>query len=265
MDVKTAGRTLDLIEVFASERRPLSLSELARAINAPVSSCYALVRTLEHRGYLQSLNARRSLYPTKRLLRNAERIAEHDPLTASVWPVLRALADKTDETILLGRRAGGRIAFVEVIESTRGVRYSAGVGDTHPLHASAMGKAILSRLAPADYAAALGEMRFTRVTGATLTSRAAFERDLRACASRGWYENRGENAADILALAVPVRIDDQLYAVAVAGPLSRVDRALDRNVKALLAAQRQVDACTEDSTRAPRREARRIRAAAALA
>lgn len=265
MDVKTAGRTLDLIEVFASERRPLSLSELARAINAPVSSCYALVRTLEHRGYLHSLNARRSLYPTKRLLRNAERIAEHDPLTESVWPVLRALAGKTDETILLGKRVGTRIAFIEVIESSRGVRYSAEVGDTHPLHASAMGKAILSRLTPAEYAAALAEIRFTRVTVATLAGRAAFERDLRASIARGWFENRGENAADILAIAVPIRVDDQLFAIAVAGPLSRVDRALERNLKALFAAQRQIEAAAERIARAPKREARRDKAAAALA
>lgn len=264
MDVKTAGRTLDLIEVFASERRPLSLSELARAINAPVSSCYALVRTLEHRGYLHSLNSRRSLYPTKRLLRNAERIAEHDPLTESVWPALRALADKTDETILLGMRVGARIAFAEVIESSRGVRYSAAVGDTHPLHASAMGKAILSRLAPNEYAAALADIRFTRVTGATLTSRSAFERDLRASIARGWFENRGENAADILAVAVPIRVDDQLYAIAVAGPLSRVDRALERNVKALLLAQRQIDAVDEGVVRAPKRDTRRSKSAAAV-
>ena len=36
MNVKTAGRTLDLFEAFAREGRPLSLSQLARAIGAPV-------------------------------------------------------------------------------------------------------------------------------------------------------------------------------------------------------------------------------------
>lgn len=30
MNVKTAGRTLDLFEAFACERKPLSLSQLAR-------------------------------------------------------------------------------------------------------------------------------------------------------------------------------------------------------------------------------------------
>ena len=58
MNVKTAGRTLDLFEAFARERKPLSLSQLARAIGAPVSSCFGIVRTLEARGYLYEVKAR---------------------------------------------------------------------------------------------------------------------------------------------------------------------------------------------------------------
>jgi hypothetical protein len=33
MDVKTAGRTLDLFETFAKAQTPLSLSELARNVS----------------------------------------------------------------------------------------------------------------------------------------------------------------------------------------------------------------------------------------
>ena len=59
ISVKTAARTLDVFECFAEARRPLSLSELARAIEAPVSSCFALIRTLEDRGYLYAVGRRR--------------------------------------------------------------------------------------------------------------------------------------------------------------------------------------------------------------
>jgi len=58
MHVKTAGCTLDLFEVFARKKKPLSLSQLARAIGAPVSSCFGIVRTLEARGYLHEVKAR---------------------------------------------------------------------------------------------------------------------------------------------------------------------------------------------------------------
>ena len=52
MSVKTAERMLDLIELFALERRPLSLSNIAERLQMPNSSTHALVNTLLGRGYL---------------------------------------------------------------------------------------------------------------------------------------------------------------------------------------------------------------------
>ena len=50
MDVKLVARTLDLFELFAAERRPLPLTELARLLDVPPSSCLAMARTLVSRG-----------------------------------------------------------------------------------------------------------------------------------------------------------------------------------------------------------------------
>lgn len=50
MNVKTALRVLEIIETFARERRALSLSELARLLAVPASSCLALIRTLTSLG-----------------------------------------------------------------------------------------------------------------------------------------------------------------------------------------------------------------------
>ena len=44
--VKTALRIIEIIEIFAKEQKPLALSELAKELNAPNSSCLALIRTL---------------------------------------------------------------------------------------------------------------------------------------------------------------------------------------------------------------------------
>ena len=68
MDVKTAGRTLDLFEGFAELWGPASLSEVSRQLRIPMSSCFCLVRTVENRGYLYATRARGPLYPTRRLL-----------------------------------------------------------------------------------------------------------------------------------------------------------------------------------------------------
>jgi IclR family acetate operon transcriptional repressor len=66
--MKSAARTFDLFETFAKMQTPLSLSDLARQMKMPVSTCFNLVRTFESRGFLYSLGSRRGLYPTKRML-----------------------------------------------------------------------------------------------------------------------------------------------------------------------------------------------------
>ena len=116
MDVKTAARTLDLFEAFTGECKPLSLSDIARAIGAPVSSCFGLVNTLENRGYLYSLGARRAFYPTRKMLDNARRIARHDPLADVARPVLEALSARVaDVVVVMVLRRSCAIRFTRIV------------------------------------------------------------------------------------------------------------------------------------------------------
>ena len=75
MDVKTAGRTVELFEAFARIRTPLTLSEIARELRAPQSSCFNLIRALEGRGFLYSVGGNKRLYPTRKLFDLADAIA----------------------------------------------------------------------------------------------------------------------------------------------------------------------------------------------
>jgi DNA-binding IclR family transcriptional regulator len=233
MNVKTAGRTLDLFEAFARERKPLSLSQLARAIGAPVSSCFGIVRTLEARGYLYEVKARGGFYPTKLLFENARIIVTHDPLAERFVPLLEKLRDQTGETVLVSKRLDRQTAYIEVIESPHSIRYSPKVGEFRPLHSSASGKALLGSLAPALRNELLSGMKLPRVTSRTITSRSALEADLEQGRERGWYVTRGETVADLMAVAVPVAVNGEIYSVALAGPMNRMDGALKRHAKLL--------------------------------
>jgi IclR family transcriptional regulator, acetate operon repressor len=234
MNVKTAGRTLDLFEAFARAGKPLSLSQLARAIGAPVSSCFGIVRTLEARGYLYEVKARAGFYPTKLLFEHARAIASRDPLAERFLPRLEKLRDQTGETVLLAKRLDRQAMYLEVLDSLHSIRYSPKVGELRPLHASASGKALLGSLAPAERAGMLSGMKLPRVTSRTITSRAALADDLEQARARGWYVTRGETVADLMAVAVPVELNGETYSVALAGPMHRMEAALKRHAKLLV-------------------------------
>ena len=127
--VKTAARTLDLFEAFAKVREPMSLTELARRIGAPISSCHALIRTLQKRGFLYELGPRGPVYPTKRMLEIITAIATYDPILKRLEPVLERLRKATGETVILGKRQGDGIIYLEVLQGGTGV--SAGSKEQH--------------------------------------------------------------------------------------------------------------------------------------
>ena len=234
MNVKTAGRTLDLFEAFAREGKPLSLSQLARAIDAPVSSCFGIVRTLEARGYLYEVKARGGFYPPRLLFEQARVIASHDPLAERFVPLLEKLRDQTGETVLLSKRLDRQAVYLVVLDSLHSIRYSPKVGEFRPLHASASGKALLGSLTPVLRNEMLSGMKLPRVTSRTITSRATLEADLEQGRARGWYVTHGETVADLMAVAVAVTLSGETYSVALAGPMHRMDSALKRYAKLLV-------------------------------
>jgi DNA-binding IclR family transcriptional regulator len=146
MDVKLVARTLDLFELFAAEQRPLPLTELARLLNVPVSSCLALARTLVSRGYLVEVRKRGGYYPTRRLQMLASAINAVDPVVEIVHPRLVQLRDASGETAVLGKIQGMAVVYLDVVESTKAIRYSRAPGELRPLHANSIGKAIFGEL-----------------------------------------------------------------------------------------------------------------------
>ena len=188
--VKTAKRTLDIFEAFAAKQEPLTLSDLARQIDSPVSSCHGVIRTLKARGYVYMLDKRR-YYPTRKLLDLGSRISPHDPVMERLLPHLEALRKRTDETVLIGKREGDEILYVVTLESAQTIRYTLHAGTRRPLHASAVGKALLGLLPDELLADELRRLKLKRFTDATLDA-AGLLADLRKSRRRGYFVTRGD-------------------------------------------------------------------------
>ncbi|PMR75471.1 IclR family transcriptional regulator [Billgrantia endophytica] len=232
--VKTAARTLSLFETFAEDQAPLSLTDLARRIDAPISSCHALIKTLQALGYVYVLEQKKRVYPTKRLLQVAQAIATHDPLLESVTPILLELRDDLGETVILGKRQASGIVYLEVIEGTHTVRYAARPGDAKPLHSSAIGKAMLGQESPKRLQALLEKLPLTAATNRTLTDRAQLLDDIEEGRHHGYFITCGENVDDVMAIAIARTVYGEMLGLAIAGPMERMARNQERYRETLL-------------------------------
>jgi DNA-binding IclR family transcriptional regulator len=221
-DVKTAVRTLKIFELFASRQQPLVLSELAEQLEIPVSSCSLLIRTLLERGYLYEVARRAGYYPTRRVFDYATSIVAHDPVMQRVRPVLEALRDETAETVTLAKLQGHRLIYLLVLDSPQVIRPAIAAGTLRPVHSTATGKALLSTLDDESRQALLEQAGLAKLTPKTIVSRSKLEAQLKQSSADGWYQNEGESVPELNGVAVPLKFNNDAYAISVMGPSYRM-------------------------------------------
>jgi len=240
---KIVNRTLDFFELFGDRKQPLTLSEIAKALEIPVSSAHDALQTLSERGYVYELGPRGGFYPTLKLQQLAVRIAENDPVLMRAELQLRALLDEFDESISLARVADRQAIYLLVLEPSHPLRFMVRVGDrARRLHATSAGKAVLGSLTASELAEVLDGLELDALTPATLTDRAALEADIAASRTRGWYLNRGESVPGALTVSATFRWNRSVFIVTVAGPDYRVEPKLDHLIARLHEVCRQIEA-----------------------
>lgn len=239
-DVTSAERVLAILEMFERERRPLSLKELSEYCQIPPSTCHSLVQTLLRHSYLYLTGRRKDLYPTRKLYDIGVTLVAHDVILQRLEPTLQALRSSTHETVIFGKRQKNNIIYLEVLEGPQTVRYTARVGDLKPLHSSCIGKTVLASMTPDEVRRWLAEHPPIKVTDNTITSYARLMDNLQDGKKLGYFTTRGENVADVSAIAVPLHINDELFGLAIAGPSHRIDVRFEEIVRDLKEAQKSL-------------------------
>ena len=239
--VKSADRTVELLEVLSASDRPLTLTELHRALNYPKSSLYMLLQTLVGRGWVE-LDAERGSYGIGvRALLVGTSYLDHDPVVRAAIRVMEQVRRDVNETVHLARLDGPDVVYLASRESEHHLRVVSRVGRRLPAHATSLGKALLAQRSP-DEVDALLPAELTALTPGTVTDRAALHEQLAGFRVLGYAREREENTPGLgcFAVALPYR-SPVIDAMSCSVPLGRLDDAHQAQiVAALLDAARQI-------------------------
>jgi DNA-binding IclR family transcriptional regulator len=236
-DTTSVERAFAILEMFERERRSLSLKELSEYCGIPSSTCHTLVHTLLKRSYLYQTGRRKDLYPTRKIYDLGATIVAHDPVLQRLLPMLEGLREKTQETVILGKRHKDSVIYLEILESPQTIRYSSRVGEIKPLHSTCIGKVMLASMTPDEIRGWIGEHNPERITGTTMTDLGRLLDDLEQGKKLGYFSTHGENVQDVTAIAIPLNLNNELFGIAVAGPSHRIDANFNEIARALLDAQ----------------------------
>ncbi|MBK9468590.1 MAG: IclR family transcriptional regulator [Gammaproteobacteria bacterium] len=233
MLVKPIANLFSLMDFFVRARRPLSVRDIVAEFSWPRSSVFNMVSTMVEHGYLHQPVPRGGYYPTTRWMELARDLSESQPLPESVHKLLVELANRTGETLFLAAAEGTSAVFLDVVESSADIRFIANVGQRLPIHVTAAGRAILAQYSPTERAATLKRIKYQRYEKDTFMTPESVERDVRESARNGWYVNPGIYAPGVAWIAVPFPFRGRRNAIALGGPVSRIEKRVD-SIGALL-------------------------------
>jgi DNA-binding IclR family transcriptional regulator len=240
--VGVLSKALDILDMLRNTSGATQ-TDISAALKLPKPTVFRIVRTLEHRGYLErSADARYRLSSKLRACQDPSL----DHLLAVSRPVMERLVQAHTETVNLGVLDGGEIVVVQAIESPHGVRMSSKAGNRRYIHSTALGKVLIAWLTPEHVLRLLRLKGLPRLSPRTLTSEKAVLKELGRVRKLGYAEDYEENELGGRCVAVPIRDGSGrvIAALSVSGPVSRMhDRKVAAILRDLIPAGKELSRC----------------------
>ncbi|WP_116953470.1 IclR family transcriptional regulator [Jiangella endophytica] len=205
--VKSAQRTLRILEVLGEEDQPLSLPELQERTGYPRSSLHALARTLRDAGWLQT-DAGGSRYQLgTRALLTGTAYLDKDPAIPLAQKALEDLREELGHTVHFGRREQASVIYLASRESMVAVRQVYRIGRLVPASLTGLGQALLADLTDGEVAELLPEVLPTH-TEFSIARRDDLLTELKQVRDRGWALELDQGVVGLgcVAAVVPYRI-----------------------------------------------------------
>ncbi|MHB8731496.1 MAG: IclR family transcriptional regulator [bacterium] len=240
-------RSVMLLRYVSSAGEPVGIRECSRTLGVPRSALHRIAHTLAATGMLQTdANGRYRLGPLARGI--AGGFAEdHQLLRAAIREMETELKDVTSHA---GRVDGGRVLVLAAREGQGPVKVSVHAGDRFYVHCTAIGKALLASLDDADVADIVRAHGLPPRTPHTITTLAAFRRELAQVQKRGFAVTMEESTLGVASIGVPIRaggpVPRMALSVSVAVQDVRTREALNRLAQRVLLSVERIAAAAPD-------------------
>ena len=223
--VGVLSKVLKILDVLQTAPSGLTLKQVTERTGINASTAYRFLTHLEREGYLSRDGAGSYTLGIKLLLLGA-RATRETSLRETAAPVMRELAAATGETVNLGVMDQGMVLYADVVESHHAFRLVSRIGMRRPLHATALGKAMMAFLEEDERERILAAMRFESLTPHTIASPVRFRRELETIRRQGFAVDNEEVFLGARCIAVPIlnEAGESVGAISIAGPTTRISQ-----------------------------------------
>ena len=206
--VKSAQRTILIMEMLGAAGGPMTVTELHRRTGYPRSSLHQLLHTLSAMRWIETTADGSAVGVGPHALLCGTAYLDRDPALPYATRTLEHIGDKVGYTTHYARLDGVNVIYLATRETIEPRRATSRVGRQLPAHATGLGKALLAELTPREVTALLPTGPLPRLTERTIVDPDELIVDLETTRVRGYAMEREQNTVGLgcVSVAVPYRI-----------------------------------------------------------
>lgn len=199
--VKSAERTVRILEALAASPDKLTLSELQQSTGFPRSSLHALMRTLVELNWVETDGSAFGIGPHALLTGTA--YLDKDPALPLAQETLEDLRAETGQTAHFARRDEAHVLYLATRESREAHHVIPRVGRRLPAQVTALGQVLLAQLTDDEVKALLPDP-LPGLTEHSIVDLAKLTGELDQVRTRGWAYEREQGTPGVACVAVAV-------------------------------------------------------------
>jgi DNA-binding IclR family transcriptional regulator len=201
--VKSAERTVRILETLAASPTRLTLSELQERVGYPRSSLHALVRTLRELKWIETDENGSAFGIGPHALLSGTAYLDKDPALPYAYEILEDLRAEVGYTVHFARRDEAHVLYLASRESRESTRVVSRVGRRLPAHLTALGQALLAELTRDEVESMLPDP-LPVLTENTIADRERLHAELDQVRSRSWAFEREQGTPGVACVACVV-------------------------------------------------------------
>ncbi|MCX2695793.1 MULTISPECIES: IclR family transcriptional regulator [Ochrobactrum] len=223
--VQVLDRSLKLLALIA-ENDGSTLTDLAEASQMAPSTVHRLLSSLANHGMVSHDLESGDWSIGVKAFEIGNAFRRFRKLGTLARPYLKQLMEASGETANIGIEDGGDVVFISQIESHAPMRAFFRPGRRGPIHASGIGKAVLSTWSDTQIARTLSGKTLERFTEGTLDTLPALLKDIQVIRARGWSIDDEEHTLGMCCIAAPIfnEYGEAIAGISISGPAVRLPK-----------------------------------------
>ncbi|MCP4152110.1 MAG: IclR family transcriptional regulator [bacterium] len=211
-------KAFEILSFVVEHPQRMSLNEMSRRLKMNKTTLFRFLSTLEATG---TLSKKDEVYtPGLRLFELGSKVPLKQLLIDKIHPLIARLTAGINETVNLGMLSGNQVLYLDKSESNRSLQIQTSVGNYTALHATGLGKSILSIQPIRGMNALLKQLEFEKKTDNTITEPAVLRKQIEAVWENGYSTDYEELEEGLFCVAVPLLIEKFNFygAISCSGP-----------------------------------------------